>query len=87
MGVNLKGISSRVVKTKSATGFAVDFGGLYYPPLEWLAIGLAIQNLGTELKFIDEGHRLPLKFVWGSLSEVFWQPKNSAKHRFSFSGS
>ncbi|MBA7506537.1 hypothetical protein ES706_05228 [subsurface metagenome] len=65
MGVNLKIISSRVVEAKSATALAVDLGGLYYPPLEGLTIGLAIRNLGTRLKFIDKGDSLPLKICAG----------------------
>jgi len=66
MGINLKVISSRVVEAESGTAFAVDFGALYHPPLEGLAIGLAIQNFGTKLKFIDEGDPLPLTICLGS---------------------
>jgi len=66
MGINLKLISSRVVEAESGTAFAVDFGVLYHPPLEGLAIGLAIQNFGTKLKFIDEGDPLPLTIRLGS---------------------
>ena len=66
MGINLKVISSRVVEAESATAFAVDFGALYHPPLEGLAIGLAIQNFGTKLKFIEEGDPLPLTIRLGS---------------------
>jgi len=65
MGINLKIISSRLVEAERATAFAVDFGGLYYPPLEGLDIGLAIRNLGTELKFIDESDSLPLTIAIG----------------------
>jgi len=66
IGINLKLISSRVVEAESATAFAVDFGALYQPPLEGLAIGLAIRNLGTNLKFIDEGDPLPSTIRLGS---------------------
>jgi len=66
MGINFKVISSRVVEAESGTAFAVDFGVLYHPPLEGLAIGLAIQNFGTKLKFIDEGDPLPLTIRLGS---------------------
>jgi hypothetical protein len=66
MGTNLKVIFSRLVETRTATAFAIDFGTLYHPPLEGLRIGLAIQNLGTKLKFIEEGDPLPLTIRLGS---------------------
>jgi len=69
MGINLKVVSSRLVEAKTATGFAVDLGTLYRPPLEGLVIGLAVRNLGTRLKFIDEGDSLPLKICLGSAYE------------------
>ncbi len=66
MGINLKIISSKLVKAERGTAFAVDFGGLYHPPLAGLDIGLAIRNLGTKLKFIDESDPLPLTICLGS---------------------
>jgi len=69
MGINLKIISSRLVEAESGTAFAVDLGGLYYPPLEGLAIGLAIRNLGTKLEFISEGDSLPLTICVGGAYE------------------
>jgi len=66
MGINLKVISSRVVEAESGTAFAVDFGVLYHPPLEALATGLAVQNLGTKLKFIEKGDPLPLTIRLGN---------------------
>ncbi len=48
MGINLKVISSRVVEAESATAFAADFGALYHPLLEGLAIGLAIRKSGDK---------------------------------------
>lgn len=66
MGMNFKVISSRIVEAESGTAFAVDFGSLYYPPLEGLDIGLAIRNLGTKLKFINESDPLPLTICLGS---------------------
>jgi len=69
MGINLKVISSRLVEAKTATGFAVDLGTLYRPPLEGLAVGLAVRNLGTKLKFIDEGDSLPLTICLGGAYE------------------
>jgi len=67
MGINLKIVSSRLVEAESGTAFAVDFGGLYYTPIEGLTGGLAIRNLGTRPKFIDEGDPLPLTICFGSV--------------------
>jgi len=69
MGANLKIISSKLVEAESGTAFAVDFGSLYYPPLEGLAIGFAIRNLGTKLKFLDESDSLPLTICVGGAYE------------------
>jgi len=64
-GINLKVISSTLVEAESGIAFAIDFGGLYHPPIEGLDIGLAIRNLGTKLKFISEGDSLPLTICVG----------------------
>jgi len=69
MGVNLKIISSKLVEVETGTAFAIDLGGLYYPPLEGLNIGLAIRNLGTKLKFLEEGDSLPLTISVGAAYE------------------
>jgi len=68
-GINMKIISSRLVEDESATAFAIDLGGLYRPPLEGLIIGLAIRNLGTDLKFIEGEDSLPLTISFGSAYE------------------
>ena len=65
MGMNLKIVSSRLVEVKTGTAFAVDLGALYYTPIEGLAGGLAIRNLGTKLKFLDESDSLPLTISAG----------------------
>ena len=66
MGINLKLVSSKLVEAESGTAFAVDLGGLYYTPIEGLAGGLAIRNLGTKLKFLDESDSLPLTISVGA---------------------
>ncbi len=61
MGINLKVISSEIFG-ESATAFAVDLGSQYRKKLAngQLQTGISIQNLGTELTYIDEGESLPL---------------------------
>jgi len=76
MGINLKIISSRLVEAERGTAFAVDLGGLYYTPVEGLAGGLAIRNLGTKLKFLDESDSLPLTIsVGASYGKLFGSQK------------
>ena len=80
MGINLKIISSKLVEEETATSFAVDLGGLYYPPLEGLNIGLAIRNLGTKFKYINGEDPLPLTVSLGSAYE-----KSFGEHKILFS--
>ncbi len=59
-GVGVKLIQSSI-ENESATGYAADAGVLYeLPQLEGLSLGLAVQNMGPELKFISDGDPLPL---------------------------
>lgn len=61
VGLNLKFISSEIFG-ESAAAFAVDLGGQYKRELAngQLQAGISLQNLGTELTYIDEGESLPL---------------------------
>ncbi len=65
VGINLKLVSSEVFG-ENATAVAVDLGGQYGELAENLNIGLAVRNLGTELKYIDEGDPLPLNVCAGA---------------------
>jgi hypothetical protein len=58
LGINLKYITSRIADV-SGNSWAVD-AGWQYKPVNTLSLGLAIQNLGPKLKFMDEGSALPL---------------------------
>ncbi|MBN1622370.1 MAG: PorV/PorQ family protein [Endomicrobiales bacterium] len=58
VGLNAKIIQSKI-EDESASAFAVDIGGLYKVS-ERVDLGLVIQNLGTEVKFISEGDPLPM---------------------------
>lgn len=65
-GVSLKILSSEIFGEK-ATAVAVDFGGIYSGLYENLMLGLSVQNLGTELKYVDEGESLPLAIRPGAI--------------------
>lgn len=67
IGINIKYISSNL-DDEIGTAFAVDVGGIYDKlkiKNEKLKIGLVLQNLGTKMKFIDEGDPLPLNIKLG----------------------
>jgi len=84
-GINLKIVSSRLVEAESATSFAVDFGALYEPPVEGLMLGLAMRNLGTEFKFIDEGDPPPLTIsLGGAYKKAFGNQKILVSLDFPF---
>ncbi len=59
VGLNFKYITSRIAG-ESASGWAVDAGWQYKTPVNGLGLGFAVQNLGPEIKFLDEGSALPL---------------------------
>lgn len=59
LGLNLKYITSRI-SDEYASGWAIDVGWQYKALIKGLSIGLAMQNLGPKMKFMDEGSALPL---------------------------
>ncbi|MBU1262229.1 PorV/PorQ family protein [bacterium] len=65
-GGNIKLIQSELGETSKADAFACDLGGLYNIPAKNLKIGVAIQNMGTEIKYEEEGDPLPLNIKLGT---------------------
>ena len=64
VGLNLKYIYSEIDK-ESANAIAFDLGAIYEGIVlrdEKLRVGLAIQNIGTRMKFVKEKSDLPLNF-------------------------
>jgi long-subunit fatty acid transport protein len=68
LGVNVKYISSKI--TKTATAFAGDIGGLYKLMKDRLSVGLAVSNLGTKMKFVDEKDSLPMAVKLGGAYKI-----------------
>ncbi len=58
IGVTGKYLSSQLIESAKATAFAGDFG-LSMPVSSRVRIGGAVQNIGTQLKFVSEGDDLP----------------------------
>ncbi len=66
LGASIKVISSEIFGER-ATAFALDLGAQYRGFIRNLDLGLAVQNLGTELKYISRGDPLPLAIRPGAL--------------------
>ena len=69
VGCNAKMIYQTLEDEKS-TSFAFDVGGMKKLLDDKLGIGLAVQNLGTESKFMESGFSLPLVIRFGTSYEV-----------------
>lgn len=65
VGGSLKMLSSEI-DDESASGMAVDLGALMKTAVQGLNVGLAITNLGSEYKFINEGDPLPMTIKLGA---------------------
>ncbi|MFH1784098.1 MAG: PorV/PorQ family protein [bacterium] len=62
-GISAKYLS-QTLDDQSATGFAGDVGVLW-KATDKMGLGLAVQNLGTEMKFINSGDPLPMNIKAG----------------------
>jgi tetratricopeptide (TPR) repeat protein len=56
-GVMVKWIQSKLVEEYTASAFGIDLGVLH--KVRGFGLGIAMQNIGTEMKFIEEGDSLP----------------------------
>lgn len=63
IGASIKIIQQKI-EDKTATGFALDLGMLYGITRN-LTLGLNLQNIGPEIKFIERGSPLPLNLKLG----------------------
>jgi hypothetical protein len=66
-GASLK-LIQQAIDTVSATGFAADLGLLY--DFGMLSAGLAVQNIGPSIKFIEKADPLPLNVKAGLAAKV-----------------
>ncbi|MCX6844501.1 MAG: PorV/PorQ family protein [candidate division WOR-3 bacterium] len=66
-GASLK-LIQQAIDTVSATGFAADLGLLY--DLGMLSAGVAVQNIGPSIKFIEKADPLPLNVKAGLAAKV-----------------
>ncbi|MEW6680618.1 MAG: PorV/PorQ family protein [bacterium] len=64
LGGSLKVINGKI-DDESAIAFACDLGGLYKTPKKGLNVGCAIKNLGSNMKYDEDGFSLPLSLKAG----------------------
>ena len=72
LGGSVKVINQKI-DDESATGLAVDLGALVRTSMDNVSFGLAVRNLGPQMKFISEGYDLPLTLAAGvsySISKI-----------------
>ncbi len=92
VGLNFKIIYEQIAEA-SASGFALDIGGLFAFGERWsnfngLTAGFSVKNLGTKLKLINESYALPLNLKLG-LAYRFFSKKAMATvdiNKFSDTG-
>lgn len=65
LGLSGKLLSSSLAEQANANAFAVDLGA-QVPVHSRVRLGAALQNLGTELKYVNEGDKLPRLFRAGA---------------------
>jgi hypothetical protein len=71
VGINGKIIKSYLFNTElGASSFAFDIGTLYDIPLLHSHIGVSLNNIGKDVKFINETYSLPTALRFGVLYDV-----------------
>ncbi|MDD4858421.1 MAG: PorV/PorQ family protein, partial [Candidatus Krumholzibacteria bacterium] len=68
-GVNIKYIQDRIADW-TARGWAVDIGTSWTTPFHELAFGVAVQNIGNDITFIEEGEKLPTSLRAGASGAI-----------------
>ncbi len=65
VGASFKYLQEKI-DDEIASGFAVDLGATYrVPPVDRLTIGAVVQNLGTQMQYIEDKFDIPLNFRTG----------------------
>ncbi len=69
----------------SSSAYAFDFGTLYDTGFQSLRIGMAIQNIGTNLEFIEDAVKLPIIFRVGMSLNLYQDANYSVLSAVDFS--
>ena len=72
-GIQIKYFQERIADVV-ASGVAFDLGVLYRLPVEYLSLGIAVQNLGPKLKYDLYKENLPLTYRFGIAYQLPYNP-------------
>ncbi|MEZ4648807.1 MAG: PorV/PorQ family protein [Candidatus Eisenbacteria bacterium] len=81
-GISMNYVQSSLAPGYSESGYCFDFGTLYDTGYRSLRIGMAIQNIGSDLKFIDDTVKMPTVFRVGMSMNLY----ESDAHLFTMAG-
>ncbi len=82
-GITVKGLHSKLFEAASANAVAVDFG-VQHHPYQAVKVGVAVQNLGTKLKYVNQTFELPAVIRGGAAVE--WHAGGSPSQKNLFEG-
>ncbi len=78
IGLSAKYISSNLYnKVLTASSIAFDIGTLYDIPILRTRLGIAVTNLGKDLRYINEQYSLPTTLRFGSRTTIFHEDMHS----------
>jgi hypothetical protein len=78
VGVNAKYIKSYLYNTElGASSIAFDIGTLYDIPILKSHLGVALTNIGKDVKFIDEQYSIPTALRFGVMVDVYKEAAHS----------
>jgi hypothetical protein len=72
------------IEEEFAEGIMADFGTLYDTGFRGIMVGMAIQNLGPNLKFIEQDYSLPAIFKLGIAMPAFASEMHRLQSAFEF---
>lgn len=67
LGINLKYVNSTLADKYSGTALAVDLGALYKPTNSILSYGISLQNIGSQITYVNVANSLPMVVRGGVL--------------------
>lgn len=74
VGANFKYFQEKIADW-TARGYGLDLGAAYTLPTPDVSVGIAVQNLGPDIKFVDHDEELPLTLRAGASLRVDVLPK------------
>jgi hypothetical protein len=69
VGADIKYIQDKIADW-TARGCAIDIGAAWTTPFHELTLGIAVQNIGNDIKFIEESEKLPTSLRMGASGAI-----------------